>query len=213
MYNPSHFRESDPVVLRDTVRRLGAGELITYGSGGLEASLLPLLMSDTADRVTGHLALANPQWRHADLDVPAMVTWRGPDAYVSPSYYPSKRVHGKVVPTWNYVTVQARGTLVLHEDEGWKRALVGSLTAWHEAGFPSPWSVDDAPSDYVDGLLASIVGIEVRITWLEGKWKLSQNRPESDIAGVIAGLRGHDPASNEARVAEVMVRSVAASTE
>jgi transcriptional regulator len=205
MYNPGHFNESDPTVLRDAIRGLGAGELITSGDEGLEASFIPLLISDESDRITGHLAKANRQWERADLTHPVLVTWRGPDAYISPSYYPSKAEHGKVVPTWNYITIQARGTLVLHQDSEWKRNLVASLTDRHEAAFPMPWSIDDAPADFIEGNLRAIVGIEVLVTSIEGKWKLSQNRPAPDIAGVITGLAGHGPASDEARVAEWMV--------
>jgi len=205
MYSPGHFKESDPMVLRDAIRRLAAGELISSGPGGLEATVLPLLISDGADRITGHLARANRQWERADLSLPALVTWRGPNAYVSPSYYPSKSEHGKVVPTWNYIAVQARGTLVLHHDPEWKRSHVASLTTRHEATFPAPWSIDDAPADYIDSMLRSIVGIEVLVTSLEGKWKLSQNRPAPDIAGVITGLAAHGPTTDEVRVAELMV--------
>jgi transcriptional regulator len=205
MYNPGHFNESDPKVLRDAIRSLGAGELITSGDEGLEASVIPLLISDGSDRITGHLARANRQWERADLSLPVLVTWRGPNAYISPSYYPSKRQHGKVVPTWNYITVQARGTLVLHQDSEWKRKHVAALTNQHEAGFPVPWSIDDAPAEFIQSRLRSIVGIEVLVTSLEGKWKLSQNRPAPDIAGVIAGLVGHGPTTDEARVAERMV--------
>jgi transcriptional regulator len=184
---------------------MGAGQLITSGADGQEATVLPLLISDQADRITGHLARANRQWERADPSLPVLLTWRGPSAYVSPSYYPSKRQHGKVVPTWNYIAVQARGTLTLHHDPEWKRDHVASLTAQHEATFPAPWSIDDAPAAYIDGLLRSIVGVEVLVTSLEGKWKLSQNRPAPDIAGVIAGLAAHGPTTEEVKVAELMV--------
>jgi transcriptional regulator len=163
------------------------------GSDGPEASFLPLLISDDSATVTGHLAKGNGQWARADPSVPALVTWVGPDAYVSPSYYPSKQEHGKVVPTWNYIAVQATGALVLHQEHAWKRAHVAALTDAHEAALPSPWSIDDAPSDFVDGLVGAIVGIEVRVTSLVGKWKLSQNRAEPDIAGVIAALEAKGP--------------------
>jgi len=205
MYAPSHFAESDPTVLRDAVRTIRAGELITVGSDGLEASFIPLLISDDAGTVTGHLAKGNGQWKRADVSVPALVTWVGPDAYISPSYYPSKREHGKVVPTWNFITVQAKGILTLHEDDAWKRAHVASLTDAHEAVMPYPWSVDDAPPDFIAGLVKAIVGIELRVTSIEGKWKLSQNRPAADIAGAIAGLRSEGPAA--ATVAQEMVEA------
>ena len=193
MYAPKHFAELEPKVLRDAVRSIRAGELITVGSDGLEASFIPLLISDDAGTVTGHLAMANGQWKRADVSVPALVTWVGPDAYVSPSYYPSKQEHGKVVPTWNFIAVQAKGILTFHEDDEWKRSHVASLTNFHEAPLPSPWSVDDAPKEFIDGLVKAIVGIELRITSIQGKWKLSQNRPKPDISGVISGLESQGP--------------------
>ena len=204
MYLPSHFQEIDPIVLRDAVRGLGPGELVTVGSQGLEASVVPLLIDDGSTLLTGHLARANQQWKRADLSVPVLVIWRGPDAYISPSYYPSKREHGKVVPTWNYISVQARGTLTIHDDPTWVGQLVRSLTEWHEAQFETPWTVDDAPSEFIETQLKAIVGIEIQITSLEGKWKLSQNRPESDIAGVISGLDQRGPLTNEIKVAQAV---------
>jgi transcriptional regulator len=193
MYAPTPFAESDPNVLRDAVRTIGAGELITVGSEGLEASFIPLLISDDAATVTGHLAKGNGQWKRADVSVPALVSWVGPDAYISPNYYPSKREHGKVVPTWNFITVQAKGILSFHEDDAWKRSHVSSLTDVHEAGFPTPWSVDDAPSEFIDRMVTAIVGVELRVNAIEGKWKLSQNRPPPDIAGAISGLQSQGP--------------------
>ena len=201
MYAPGHFAESDPVLLRDAVRRIRAGELITVGSDGLEASFIPLLITDDAGTVTGHLARGNGQWRRADMSVPALVTWVGPDAYVSPSFYPSKEAHGKVVPTWNFITVQAKGILTVHEDDDWKRSHVASLTDFHERARANPWSVDDAPADYIDGMVKAIVGIELRVTSIEGKWKLSQNHPGPDVVGVIHSLesQGSDAAAAIAR--------------
>ena len=201
MYSPVHFRESDPVVLRDYVRGLGAGELVTFGSAGLDSTFLPLLVSDDGMVLTGHLARANPQWKRADLSVPALVTWRGPDAYVSPRYYPSKQVDPAVVPTWDYVSVQARGRLVVHDDPEWTRALVTALTDAHEDGAAQPWAVSDAPDAFVGGRVRAVVGVEVRVTSLEGSWKLSQNRSDVDVDGVVAGLAAHGPGSPEARVA------------
>jgi len=211
MYAPTHFAESDPTVLRDAVRRIGAGELITLGSDGLEASFIPLLMSDDAGTVTGHLAKGNGQWKRADPSVPALITWVGPDAYVSPTYYPSKQEHGKVVPTWNYITVQAKGAVRFQQDPEWKRAHVAALTDAHEAALPSPWSIDDAPADFIDGMVGAIVGIEFRVTSLEGKWKLSQNRPRPDIAGVISGLESQGPGPAALLVREMVAMTAAAS--
>jgi transcriptional regulator len=209
MHIPKHFTETDPTILRDAVRRIRAGELITYGTDGLEASFVPLLISDDARTVTGHLAKANGQWKRADLSVAALITWVGPYAYVSPNYYPSKAEHGRVVPTWNFTTVQATGDLIFHEEDGWKRDHVESLTSFHEEGSPSPWSVEDAPEDYIDGLITGIVGVEIQVTSLAGKWKLSQNRPQADIAGVIAGLGAHAAGSSEVEVAEEMTEILA----
>jgi len=217
MYTPTHFAETDPTILRDAIRQIRAGELITYGADGLEASFVPLLISDDAATVTGHLAKANGQWRRADLSVPALLTWVGPDAYVSPNFYPSTMEDGRVVPTWNFTAVQAKGTLVLHHEDEWKRHHVGSLTDLHERRLTSPWSVDDAPTDFIDGMVKAIVGMEIRLTSLVGKWKLSQNRPQADVAGVIAGLERYGAGSHEAQVAEQMaevaVASVAASAD
>jgi transcriptional regulator len=206
MYAPTHFAESDPTVLRDAVRSIRAGQLITVGADGPEASFIPLLISDDAGTITGHLAKGNTQWRRADCSIPALVTWVGSHAYISPSYYPSKQEHGKVVPTWNFITVQAKGILTFHEEDAWKRSHVSSLTDVHEAALPAPWSVDDAPSDFIDGLVKAIVGIEVRVTSMEGKWKLSQNRPAPDIAGAIVGLRSQGPIA--ATVAQEMATAV-----
>jgi transcriptional regulator len=201
MYNPVAFQENDHTVLREAVRSLGAGELITFGSAGLEASIVPVLIDDDVSRLTAHLARANRQWRQADLTVPALVTFRGPDAYVSPGYYPSKKEHGKVVPTWNYITVQVRGRLIIHDDPTWTRALVEQLTRHHEQRFEKPWSIDDAPADFIDGMVKSIVGVEIEIASVEGKWKLSQNRPEADRAGVKAGLQRPGASSGEIETA------------
>jgi len=205
MYAPKHFAVFDPATLRDAARRLSAGQLITVGPEGPEASFIPLLVSDDVRTVTGHLARANGQWRRADPSVPALVTWVGPDAYVSPGYYPSKTEHGKVVPTWNFISIQARGSLRFHDDDGWKRAHVASLTTAHERAMPQPWSVDDAPSGYIDGLVRSIVGVELEVTSIQGKWKLSQNRPEPDILGVIRGLEAEGSCGATALAREMAV--------
>ena len=204
MYSPDHFRVRDPTALLGAIRRIGAGHLVTVGPEGPEASFVPLLISDDGTTVAGHLARANPQWRRTDTSHPALLTWVGPDTYVSPSWYPSKAEHGRVVPTWNFITVQARGEVRFHADAAWTRAQVSSLTDTHEAGLDPPWSLDDAPGAYVDGMLRAIVGFEVRVTSLEGKWKLSQNRSAADVAGVVAGLRARTGDVRAAAVADQM---------
>ncbi len=195
MYNPPGFAVTDLVILRDAIRQIALGELITVGSGGIEASKVPLLVSDDATALRGHLSRANPQWANADLSVPVLVCWHGPDAYVSPSFYPSKTEHGEVVPTWNYITVQARGSLVVHDDANWVRQVVENLTDLHESDSAAPWRFQDAPPRYAERMVKAVVGIEIKVTSLEGKWKLSQNRPARDFQGVLTGLerREHDP--------------------
>ena len=204
MYAPRHFSESNPEILRDAVRRIGAGDFITMGAHGIEATFIPLVISDDASSITGHLAKGNPQWKQADVSTPALISWIGPDAYVSPSFYPSKLEHGRAVPTWNFIAVQARGTVTFHEDDDWKRSHVESLTNLHEQSLSSPWSVTDAPDDFIEGLIKAIVGVEIRVTSIEGKWKLSQNRSADDIDGVIDGLSAQED-SRARSVAEAMV--------
>lgn len=195
MYNPPGFAVTDLVILRDAIRHIALGELITVGSEGIEASKVPLLVSDDATVLRGHLSRANPQWSNADLSAPVLVCWHGPDAYVSPSFYPSKAEHGEVVPTWNYITVQARGSLVVHDDANWVRQVVENLTDLYESASAAPWRFQDAPPRYAGSMVKAVVGIEIKVTSLEGKWKLSQNRPARDFQSVVTGLesREHDP--------------------
>jgi transcriptional regulator len=187
MYVPDHFREDRPEVLHDAVRRIGFATLVTQG---LDANHLPMLLDGNVLR--GHVARANPVWKAGACE--ALAIFLGPHAYVSPNWYPSKAETGKAVPTWNYITVHARGTINWMQDPGWLRAHVGALSATHEAGREQPWSITDAPASYVDGLVRAIVGFELNISKLEGKWKLSQNRDAADQAGVSDGLMrdGHD---------------------
>jgi transcriptional regulator len=189
MYVPRHFAASD-----EDVRRLlagdGAADLITFTEQGLLATFLPFLYDaerGTHGSLLGHVARNNDQWRRPPVGE-AMVIVRGPDAYISPSWYPSKAEHGRVVPTWNYLTAHVYGELVVHDDVVWLDGLVRRLTERHEAGTAQPWSVDDAPSRFIAGQLRAIVGVELVISRIEAKLKLSQNRPAADIDGVIAGL-------------------------
>jgi transcriptional regulator len=192
MYLPKHFEESRPEALHELIRAHPLGMLVTLNDAGLQANSVPFILD--ADPAGGpgilraHVARANPLWRETRSDVEALVVFQGPQAYISPGWYPSKAEHGKVVPTWNYVTVQARGTLRAIEDADWLRAFVTRLTTRHEAVQARPWAVTDAPADYIDTMLRAIVGIEIPLTALTGKWKVSQNRPAADRAGVVAGL-------------------------
>ena len=191
MYLPSHFEEDRPDVLQQTLRSHPLGLLLTLGANGIEANAIPFLFD--AERgphgtLRGHVARANPVWREARADVPARVVFQGPLAYVSPAWFATKADTGKVVPTWNYVMVQARGPLTVIDDAVWLRRLVGELTERHEGQRAAPWKVDDAPADYIDTMLRAIVGIEIALESLQGKWKVSQNRPAADRAGVVQGL-------------------------
>jgi len=191
VYRPKAFDVSDLAELHDLMTSIRLAHLVSSTSGGLVGSIVPLLVD--RDRgphgtLVGHVARANHHWRDLTPGVDSMAIFAGPDAYVSPSWYATKQETGKVVPTWNYVAVHAYGELVVHDDPGWLETLVRRLTDVQERGRDDPWSVDDAPADFVRAQLRAIVGIELPISRIEGKRKLSQNRPAADVAGVIAGL-------------------------
>lgn len=204
MYVPAHFAADDAAV-RELLSQPAASDLITATASGLSATLLPFVYDSTVGEqgvLLGHVARNNDQWRQLAVG-DALVIVRGPDAYVSPSWYPSKAVHGRVVPTWNYVTAHVYGQLIVHDDLDWVGALVRRLTDRYEADNPLRWSVEDAPADFVAGQLRAIVGVELVITRVEAKAKLSQNRPAPDIDGVIGGLqaRGETATADAVRAA------------
>lgn len=207
MYLPKHFEETRAAVLHALVRSHPLGLLVTHGAGGLDANPLPWLLDTGAGdgaqgTLRGHVARANPVWREADGQE-VLVVFQGAQAYVSPGWYPSKAEHGKVVPTWNYAVVQARGRLRAVDDAAWLHRLVGRLTDTHEATQQRPWQVDDAPADYLQKMLQAIVGLEIEIGTLSGKWKVSQNRSAADRDGVAQGLAVRDDASARAMAALV----------
>jgi transcriptional regulator len=186
MYVPRHFAMADEDV-EQLLRHHGAGDLVTYtAEAGLLATLLPFV--HVSGSLHGHVARNNDQWRHAPVGE-ALVVLRGPDAYVSPAWYASKREHGRVVPTWNYVTAHVYGRLHVRDDVDYVRWVVGELTTKHEAGAEHPWAVSDAPEAFVAGQLRAVVGVELEITRIEAKAKASQNRPAADIDGVVRALR------------------------
>jgi transcriptional regulator len=190
VYIPEHFAPSDAAV-QDLLARHGAGDLVTATTGGLLATFLPFIHDPDVGphgALLGHLARNNDHWRQAVLGE-ALVILRGPDGYVSPGWYASKAEHGRVVPTWNYVTAHVYGELVVHDDVEWVGELVRRLTDKHEADQPRTWALTDAPAAFVAGQLRAVVGVELRISRIEAKAKLSQNRPAADIDGVIAGAR------------------------
>ena len=204
MYVPAHFA-ADVGEVRELLIQQGAADLVTATTSGLTATLLPFLYEPTVGEhgsLLGHVARNNDQWRHEVLG-DALVIVRGPDAYISPSWYASKAEHGRVVPTWNYVAAHIYGRLVVHDDPDWVGALVRRLTDRYEADNPLRWSVDDAPAAFVAGQLRAIVGVELVISRVEAKAKLSQNRSAADINGVITGLeaRGDTPTADAVRAA------------
>ncbi len=190
MYLPQHFEESRTEVLHTLLRAHPLGLLITLSGGELQANSIPFLLDaqrGAHGTLVAHVARANPLWREAAL-TPVLAVFQGPQAYVSPSGYASKAEHGKVVPTWNYVMVQARGRLRAIEDPRELHALVSRLTDTHERQRAAPWAVSDAPADYIEKTLGAIVGIEIPIDSIAGKWKVSQNRSAADREGVARML-------------------------
>ena len=192
MYNPPHFREERLEVLRALIGKHSLAALVTLDSDGLSANHLPLIFDPEPGpwgTLRGHMARANSQWRDFRPEVEALAIFQGAAVYVTPSWYPAKQETGKVVPTYNYAVVHARGPLKVVEDADRLERHLRALTAHHEAPFAQPWSIEDAPREYIRGLLTSIVGIEIPITRLEGKWKMSQNRDAADREHVMIGLR------------------------
>ncbi|MGC9669115.1 FMN-binding negative transcriptional regulator [Planosporangium sp. 12N6] len=201
MYIPAHFA-ADARAVHDLLANHGAADLVTATPQGLVATLLPFVYDPEVGEhgaLLGHLARNNDQWRQPMIGE-AMVIVRGPDAYVSPSWYPSKAEHGRVVPTWNYVTAHVYGRLVVHDDPAWLDSLVRRLTDRHEAAGAPPWSVDDAPPAFIAGQLRAIVGVEVVISRIEAKLKLSQNRSRADVDGVGEGLAARGDTASAAAV-------------
>jgi transcriptional regulator len=191
MHNPKHFEETRVEVMHDLIRAHPLAVLVTMSPQGLDANHIPLEIDpDAVPRgvLRGHIARANPLWREVSPGGEALAIFRGPDTYITPSWYPTKRETGKVVPTWNYAVVHAHGTLRFIEDRAWLRALVTRLTDRFESDRAEPWQVTDAPPDYIEQMLGAIVGIEMPITRLAGKWKASQNRVPRDQDAVVEAL-------------------------
>ncbi len=202
MYIPPHFAAGDPEDVAAFVDQVGAADLVTSDGSRLVATLLPVIWERSATagehgRLLGHMALANPQWASAAEQMPGLAIVHGPQAYISPSWYPSAREHGRAVPTWNYTTVHFTGPVRFHRDAQWLRDVVTRLTDAHEDGREGRWWVTDAPEAFIDGQLSAIVGVEMVITSVEAKDKLSQNRPPQDRAAVIEALRAEpDPGAH-----------------
>ena len=206
MYQPPHFREDRIEVQHELIRRHPLGLVVTAGPNGLTANHIPFLVyADESELgvLRAHLARGNPQWRELAAVEDCLVVFQGPQSYVTPTWYATKRETGKVVPTWNYVTVQAWGRPRVVEDAAWLRRQLDDLTASQEQRRAPPWAVSDAPEPFGASQIKGIIGVEILVTRIEGKWKVSQNRPEAARAGVVSGL------ADEGEGAEAMAALVA----
>lgn len=204
MYTPRFNLVGEEAEIRSMVDDARVGWLISATDEAVPlATFLPVIWQD--DVVITHMAKANSHWRHISQDSPGLIVVTGPDAYVTPSWYPTKAEHGRTVPTWNYTAVHLSGPLIVRDDPDWLRMAVTELTDRHEQVRDDPWAVTDAPADYVDSLLKGIMGVEMRVESVEGKAKLSQNRSVADRRGVIAGLAG-EPYPRADEVAAAMGR-------
>jgi len=206
MYTPKAFAVTDLALLHAAMKQGELATLITTTTRGLVATHLPLMLEETAGEfgtLTGHVSRANLQWRETDPEAEALIIFLGLDTYVTPNWYRAKQETGRVVPTWNYAAIHAYGRITFFEDTERLRTLVTELTRKHEAAFPAPWQVTDAPAVYIDSQLKAIVGFDFRILRLEGKQKFNQNRSFEDRLGVIEGLRGLGD-ERKTEVAELM---------
>ena len=206
MYIPQHYTETRLEALHALMRTHPLATIVTTSRSGPVANHVPLELDPTAGpngTLRGHVARVNPVWHDHAADQPVLVIFQGPQAYVSPAWYPSKRTDPRVVPTWNYAVVHAYGRATIIHDRAWLHELVTRLTSHHERDRPEPWHVTDAPPDYVERMLHGIVGFEIPIERLEGKWKMSQNHPTANRAGVVDGLRSAGDAESNAVAAIV----------
>ncbi len=210
MYIPAHFNEDRTAVLHALIKAGGLATLVSMTEDGMIASHAPMMLDPEPapyGTLVGHLAKANPHARLANAAIQTLVIFHGPDGYITPSYYAAKQEHGKVVPTWNYTAIHAYGTLEVFDDPARLLAVVTRLTNQYETSRSAPWAVSDAPDDFVQGMLRGIVGISLPIARLEGKVKMSQNRPAADQTGVIDGLRADGQSGLAAAVAQAVAKS------
>jgi transcriptional regulator len=214
MYVPNHFAETRVEVLHDLIRDHPFGTLVVLTSGGLDANHIPFEIDPEPapfGTLRGHVARANPVWKDFSPQVDALVIFQGSHTYISPAWYATKKEHGKVVPTWNYAVVHARGPLRVIDDRVWLRRFVEQLTNRYEGMRSDQWKVTDAPADFIDTMTSAIVGIEVPISQLTGKWKVSQNRPEKDRLGVTEGLM-QQPTDAATAMAQLVRQTMAVKT-
>jgi transcriptional regulator len=210
MYMPQQFEESRPEVLHELMKSHPLSTFVVFAGTELIANHIPLLLDPTQGRygtLRGHVSRSNPAWRHFSSPVDAIAIFQGSHAYITPNWYPSKQADGKVVPTWNYAVVHAYGQPKAVEDRAWLHAHVTQLTGEHESGRAAPWHVTDAPTDYIEQMIKGIVGIEMPITKVQGKWKVSQNRKVADRLGVADGLEAQATGQSAAMAALVRERA------
>jgi transcriptional regulator len=206
MYNPKHFEETRVEVMHALMRSHPLCTLVTLSADGLVANHIPMLLrpgQGAFGTLVAHVARANPVWKETDFSMPVLVIFQGPQAYISPSWYATKQEHGKVVPTWNYAVVQASGLMQVHDDAQWIRAQATQITAERESAFDKPWAVDDAPRDYTDTMINALVGIEIPLNKLTGKWKVSQNQPVANRQTVVQALQA-DGGAQAAAMAQLV---------
>lgn len=206
MYIPKHFEETDLPTLHALVQSHPLGAWVTLADGALVVNHIPFYIDPARGEygtLVCHVARANTVWKNFLREVLSVVIFQGPQTYITPSWYPSKQEAGKAVPTWNYAVVHAHGLPHVMDDRDWLLAHVSRLSDMHEENRPHPWGVEDAPPDFIDGMLKAIVGIEIPITKIDGKWKASQNRPAQDKLGVVAGLSAQADDDSQAMAALV----------
>lgn len=200
MYIPKHFQDSDQQSLFNTIQQIQTANLITQHPTGLTATFLPLYLEEAEGQqgiLYGHIAKANSQWQQTFNNTEALAIFTGPDAYITPSWYPSKKIHHKEVPTWNYIAVHVYGTIEFIEDTNTLLNIVTKLTNANEKNRQQPWQITDAPQDYIQAMLKAIIGVKITISKIEGKRKLSQNKTPENQQGVIQGLTSSDKASDK----------------
>lgn len=190
MHIPRKFKQADNDKLKDLIVTYPLATLICISDAGIEANHIPFIFntSEGADVLRGHVAKANPVWKNLQANTEVLLVFHGPNGYISPNHYPSKKITGKAVPTWNYVAVHVKGKVKCIHDDAWILAHISELTDLHEAGLSEPWSINDAPEEYIQRMLPAIVGLELAISSIEGQWKVSQNQPYENQLGVVSGL-------------------------
>lgn len=190
MHIPKKFKQDDLDTLKKLIVEAPFASLITSSKTGLEANHLPFILKESEGKtlLQGHIAKANPLWQNLEDQADVLVVFNGPNCYVSPNYYPTKKEHGKAVPTWNYVCVHVKGVVSFIYDDAWNLQMLNALTTVHEASQKKPWSVADAPKEYIQKMLSAIVGIEIDVASIVGQWKLSQNQPVQNQRGIVEGL-------------------------